>query len=218
MKAQALIFLGAPGAGKGTQARKVAMEFGIPHVSTGEILRQAAASGASLGLAAKEKMDVGELVPDALMCRIVEERLRREDCQNGFILDGFPRTPGQARCLDEMLERHGRKTLLVLNLEVEPDLLMKRLTGRRTCPVCGTIYNMFFDPPVNDSICDREGARLTERDDDKEEAIRHRLTAYERDTTPLIDYYEKRGVLHNVEGSREPEAIATELYGFLRDS
>ncbi len=216
MKAQALVFMGAPGAGKGTQARKVATEFAIPHISTGEILREAVAGGAPLGLAAKEKMDAGMLVPDAIMCKIVEERVSREDCRNGFILDGFPRTLGQARFMDEMLQRQDRMRLLVLNLQVEPVLLMKRLTGRRTCPVCGRIYNMFFNPPANDSVCDLDRARLIERADDKEDAIRHRLAAYDRDTSPLIDYYEDRGVLHNVNGSRDPEAIAKELHGFLR--
>jgi adenylate kinase len=218
MKAQALVFLGPPGAGKGTQASQAAAKFGIPHISTGEMLRQAAAKGSPVGLAAKDKMEAGELVPDDMMCRIVEERISEPDCRKGFVLDGFPRTVGQARFLDELLERPGGRRLLVISLQVKPELLMKRLTGRRVCPVCGAIYNMFLNPPAKDSFCDRDGARLTGRADDKEEAIRQRLAVYERDTAPLIDYYEKRAVLRNVDGGRDPAVIAEELHGLLKDA
>ncbi len=217
MKSHALVFLGAPGAGKGTQAHKVAEAFGIPHISTGEILRQAVASGSALGQAAKEKMEAGELVPDEVMCRIVADRIGQADCAKGFILDGFPRTVAQARFLDGLLDQGGQP-LQVLNLQVKPELLMKRLRGRRTCPVCGTTYNLELNPPARNSVCDRDGARLIARADDNEEAIRHRLAAYERDTSPLIDYYKRRGVLHSVDGNRDPEAIAQELVRFLRDA
>lgn len=218
MKAQALIFLGAPGAGKGTQAQRVAAEFGIPHISTGEILRRAVAKGSDLGLAAKQKMEAGELVPDDLMCHIVEERISEPDCQKGFILDGFPRTVAQAQYLDQLLNRKGGLGLRAINFEVAPEVLLKRLTGRRVCPVCGTNYNMFFNPPARDSVCDRDGARLIERADDREDAIQRRLAAYERDTAPLIGYYEKRGALHRVDAGRAAEAIAEELKGFLKDA
>jgi adenylate kinase len=215
MKAHALVFLGGPGAGKGTQAARMAKEFGIPHISTGEILRKAAADGTPLGLAAKARMDQGELVPDDVVCGIVLDRISLPDCRNGFILDGFPRTIGQAISLDEHLEQEGRKELLVINLRVEPEVLVKRLTARRTCPVCGRTYNMCFAPPRRDEVCDVDGAKLVRRADDNEEAIRHRLAAYERETAPLIDYYRGKSVLHEVDGSHASETVAKDLSAFL---
>jgi adenylate kinase len=160
MKAQALIFLGAPGAGKGTQAREVAKAFSIPQISTGDILREAVKKGTPLGLAAKAKMEAGQLVPDEVVCGIVEERVGEPDCRAGFILDGFPRTIPQAEFVDKMLEAKGRGRPLVINIQVEHAVLMKRLTGRRTCAVCGEIYNVHFNPPKKAGVCDKDGGKL----------------------------------------------------------
>ena len=216
MKAQALIFLGAPGAGKGTQAREVSNAFPIPQISTGDILREAVKKQTPLGLAAKAEMEAGGLVPDEVVCGIVEERIGEADCRKGFILDGFPRTLGQAKFVDEMLQRKGRGNPLVVNLRVDEEILLKRLTGRRTCSVCGEIYNVYFNPPKREGVCDRDGGKLLQRADDNEATIRHRLAAYGNETSLLIDYYRSRNLLHDVDGNREPEAIARELVEFLR--
>jgi adenylate kinase len=215
MRWQALIFLGAPGAGKGTQAREVSRHFSIPQISTGDMLREAVRNQTPLGLAAKAKMEAGELVPDEVVCGIVEQRIGQPDCQRGFILDGFPRTLAQAEFVDRMLQAKGKGNPLVLDIEVDRDLLMKRLTGRRTCSVCGEIYNVYLSPPKVDGVCDKDGGKLLQRMDDSEETIRQRLVAYEKQTSPLIDYYRRKGVLQEVDGNRAPEVIAKELIGFL---
>jgi len=215
MKSQALIFLGAPGAGKGTQAREVSRHFSIPQISTGDMLREAVRNQTPLGLAAKARMEAGELVPDEVVCGLVVERIEQPDCARGFILDGFPRTLGQARFVDRMLQAKGKGDPLVFDIRVDRDLLVKRLTGRRTCSVCGRIYNIYFNPPRVEGICDKEGGELLQRADDSEESIRQRLVAYEQQTTPLIDYYRTRGVLQEVDGNRSPEAITRELIDFL---
>ncbi len=214
--AQILIFLGPPGAGKGTQARVVARKLGIHHISTGDILREAAAKRTGLGLAAKAKMDKGELVPDNVISPIVEERLSRPDCRNGAILDGFPRTIAQAEFLDRILKRTGLGEPLVLNLQVETDSIIRRLTGRRTCSTCGEIYNIHVNPPRQDEVCDKDGGKLIQRADDNEDAIRIRLKAYEQDTLPLIDYYEKKHLLRHVDGSGSPEEITERLLSLLK--
>ncbi len=214
--ARILLFLGPPGAGKGTQARVVAEELGIPHISTGDILREAVWKKTGPGLAAKAKMDKGELVPDDVISPIVEERLSRPDCREGAILDGFPRTIAQARFLDDILGRTGLGKPLVLNIQVEPELVVKRLTGRRTCPVCGEIYNIYLDPPREDCLCDRDGSKLFRRDDDNEKAIRIRLKAYEEDTLPLVDYYRRKNALCQVDGSGEPEEITKSLLSIVK--
>ena len=216
MKAQALIFLGAPGAGKGTQAREVSNAFPIPQISTGDILREAVKKQTPLGLAAKAEMEAGGLVPDEVVCGIVEERIGEADCRKGFILDGFPRTLGQAKFVDEMLQRKGRGNPLVVNLRVDEEILLKRLTGRRTCSVCGEIYNVYFNPPQKEGVCDRDGGKLLQRADDNEATIRQRLAAYENETAPLIDYYRSRNLLHDVDGTQGPQPLARELVGFLR--
>jgi adenylate kinase len=214
--AQILIFMGPPGAGKGTQARVVARELGIPHISTGDILRDAARKKTSLGLAAKAKMDKGELVPDNVISPIVEERLGRPDCKDGAILDGFPRTIAQAQFLDGMLERAGLGEPLVINIQVATDSVIKRLTGRRTCQKCGEIYNVYMNPPRQDNVCDKDGGRLIQRADDTESAIRIRLKAYERDTLPLIDYYLRKNALRQVEGAGDPEVITERLLRIVK--
>jgi adenylate kinase len=208
MRAHAFIFLGAPGAGKGTQAREVARHFGIPQISTGEILREAVQRETPLGLAAKAMMEAGALVPDEVVCGIVEERISQPDCQNGFILDGFPRTLSQALFVDRLLAAKAQGRPQVLDIEVDEDLLLKRLTGRRTCPVCHETYNIYFNPPRVDMICDNDGGKLLHRADDNETAIRQRLEAYHRQTSPLIEYYRRQGVLMPVDGNKEPAAIA----------
>lgn len=217
MKARALIMLGAPGAGKGTQARRIAESFAIPHISTGDILRAAVANETSLGLAAQKEMEAGRLVPDKVVCGLVKERLQQPDAQDGFILDGFPRTIGQARYLERLLRWQKRVGPLALNIRVDPELVVRRMTGRRTCPVCGQIYNIYFNPPKQEGVCDRECARLIHRADDNEETIRQRLVAYEEQTTPLIDYYRRRRSLRDFDGNGAPEAIARQLRDFLRD-
>jgi len=215
MRAHALIFLGAPGAGKGTQAREVARHFAIPQVSTGDILREAVKKQTPLGLAAKAKMEAGGLVPDEVVCGIVEERIGEPDCQKGFILDGFPRTIAQAQFVERMLQAKGRGRPQVLDIEVDEDLLLKRLTGRRTCSVCGEIYNVHFNPPKAERVCDKDGGKLLYRADDNEQTIRQRLEAYHKQTSPLIEFYRAQGVLHEVEGNKDPEAIAKGLLEFL---
>jgi adenylate kinase len=215
MRAKALIFLGAPGAGKGTQAREVATHFGIPQISTGDILRDAVKRQTPLGMTAKAKMEAGGLVPDEVVCGIVEERIGEADCQKGFILDGFPRTIAQAQFVDRVLEAKGRGRPQVLDIEVDEDLLLKRLTGRRTCSVCGEIYNVHFSPTKVEGICDKDGGKLLYRADDNEATIRQRLEAYHRQTSPLIEYYRAQGVLHEVDGNKDPETIAKGLLDFL---
>ncbi len=216
MKAQALIFLGAPGAGKGTQAREVSQAFDIPQISTGDMLREAVKKGTALGLEAKKKMEAGALVPDEVVCGIVEERVGQADCAKGFILDGFPRTIAQAEFVDAMLQRKGRGNPLTVNIRVDEDVLLKRLTGRRTCSVCGEIYNVYFNPPKQAGICDKDGGKLLERADDNEATIRQRLVAYNNQTSPLIDYYRQKGLLHDLDGNQEPSRISSGLIQFLK--
>jgi len=218
MRARALIFLGAPGAGKGTQAREVSKEFSIPQISTGDILREAVKKGTALGLAAKAKMEAGQLVPDEIVSGIVEERISEPDCTAGFILDGFPRTIPQAEFVDRMLETSGRGKPQVVDIAVDLDILMKRLTGRRTCAVCGEIYNVYFNPPKVEGVCNKDGGRLQQRADDNEETIRQRLVAYENQTRPLIDYYRGKNLLYDVDGNREPELIAKDLIRYLKSA
>lgn len=215
LKTQALIFLGPPGAGKGTQARAVASEFGIPQISTGDMLRDAVQKGTPLGLAAQARMERGELVSDEVVCGIAAERIRRSDTSRGFILDGFPRTIGQAEFLARLLREEGRGEPLVIYIRVDADVLAQRLSGRRTCPVCGRIYNMHFSPPQQNEVCDVDGAALVQRPDDREEAIRQRLAAYETLTQPLVDYYSERHLLHDVDGSRSPEKVAQDLFDLV---
>jgi adenylate kinase len=215
MRAHALIFLGAPGAGKGTQAREAANYFGIPQISTGDILRDAVNQKTALGLAAKARMDLGQLVPDEVVCGIVEERVSKPDCLAGFILDGFPRTIPQAAFVDRMLISKGKGRPQVLDIEVDEDLLLKRLTGRRTCSVCGEIYNIYFNPPKVEGICDKDGGKLLQRADDNETTIRQRLDAYHKQTTPLVEYYRRQGVLIPIIGNRDPAAVTKEVLEML---
>lgn len=217
MLARAVIFLGPPGAGKGTQAKLVAARFGVPHLSTGDMLRENVSRGTELGLLAKPVMERGELVSDALVLRMVEERVARPDCRNGFIFDGFPRTVAQAEALDAILKRHGLGAPAVIYFNVAEDVLMRRLTGRRTCKVCGEIYNVYDRPPKVEGRCDKDGGELVQRADDRPEVIRERLAAYERQTKTLVEYYRSQGVLHEVDGASSMEAVTASVFGALEN-
>jgi adenylate kinase len=211
-----IILLGAPGAGKGTQAKKIVERYSIPQISTGDLLRENVRLGTELGKKAKAVMDSGKLVSDDLVCDMVAERVARPDCARGYILDGFPRTVAQAEWLDGFLAARGSKLpLRVIKMSVDYDKLLKRLTGRRTCPVCGAIYNIYTNPPKKDELCDNDGSKLTFRKDDSEEAIGTRLQAYEKETLPLTDYYRQRGILREVDGDAAPEEVTTELFNSL---
>ncbi len=202
-----LVLLGAPGAGKGTQAKKLIEKFTIPQISTGDLLRAAVAAESELGKEAKSFMDKGELVPDSVVLGMVEERLGQDDCAQGYILDGFPRNTAQAEALDAMLAELGMELDSALSVEVPLEDLMKRLTGRRTCRDCGQMYNIYFNAPVEEGKCDKCGGELFQRDDDREETIRKRLEVYNEQTAPLIDYYSGKGILKSVEGTGDIEGI-----------
>jgi adenylate kinase len=210
-----VILLGAPGAGKGTQAKLIMRHYGVPQISTGDLLRDNVARGTELGKKAKAFMDKGELVPDQLVCEMVAERLRQPDCAPGFILDGFPRTVAQAEWLDSLLKDEFFEKLyagppVVVNIRVGYNQLLRRLTGRRTCPTCGRIYNVYFQPPRVADTCDVDGSKLVTRKDDSEAVIAERLKAYERQTLPLIDYYRRQGRLREVDGEHAPDQVAAE--------
>ncbi len=202
-----LILLGPPGSGKGTQAQMMIERYHVPQISTGDILRGAVKEKTPLGIEAKRYMDQGKLVPDEVVVGIVRDRLKVSDCNSGFILDGFPRTLPQAEALDSTLKEMERGIDHVVNIEMDKDELIKRLTGRRTCRRCGVMYHIIFDPPKKDGICDKCGGDLYQRDDDKEETIKARLQVYEKQTTPLIEYYRKRGALRSIDGMGEIKEI-----------
>ena len=195
-----LVLLGAPGAGKGTQAKKIIEKHHVPQISTGDLLRAAVAAGTALGKEAKAVMDKGELVPDSVVLGMVEERIKQDDCKNGYILDGFPRNTKQAEALDAMLGKLNMSLTAALSVDVPLENLMKRLTGRRTCKACGQMYNVYFGAPKKEGTCDKCGGDLFQRDDDKEETIKKRLDVYTAQTAPLIDYYGKKGILKSVDG------------------
>ena len=196
-----IVLLGAPGAGKGTQANKLIDKYGLPQISTGDLLRAAVSAGSPLGKEAKSYMDKGELVPDSVVLGMVEERLNQDDCKKGYILDGFPRNTAQAEALDKMLASLDMSLDAALSVDVPFEDLMKRLTGRRTCKSCGQMYNIHFKPPQKEGACDKCSGELFERDDDKEETIKKRLDVYNAQTAPLIDYYQGKGILKSVSGT-----------------
>jgi adenylate kinase len=202
-----LILLGPPGAGKGTQAKMMVKQYGIPQISTGDMLREAVREGSPMGTKAKGYMDSGSLVPDDVVIGIVGERVAQPDCERGFLLDGFPRTTAQADALQTLLSQQGLNIDHVLSIEVDDEELIKRLPGRRTCRDCQEPYHIIFSPPKNDDKCDQCGGELYQRDDDKEEPIRNRLNTYKRQTEPLIDYYAKKGLLRPVDGLGNPDVI-----------
>jgi adenylate kinase len=202
-----LVLLGAPGAGKGTQAKKLIEKYGIPQISTGDLLRAAVAAGTPLGKEARSFMDKGELVPDRVVLGMVQERLKQDDCREGYILDGFPRNTAQAEALDKMLVALKMPLTAALSVDVPFGDLMKRLTGRRTCKGCGQMYNIYFNAPKKDGKCDKCGGELFQRDDDKEETIKKRLDVYSSQTAPLFDYYKKKGILSSVIGTGSIDEI-----------
>ncbi|MFA5800855.1 MAG: adenylate kinase [Thermoleophilia bacterium] len=202
-----LVLLGAPGAGKGTQAKKLIEKYGMPQISTGDLLRAAVGAGTDLGKEAKSFMDKGELVPDSVVLGMVEERLQQDDCKNGYILDGFPRNTAQAEALDVMLDKLGMSLDAALSVDVPLEDLMKRLTGRRTCKDCGQMYNLYFSAPATEGKCDKCGGELYQRDDDKEETIQKRLEVYTAQTAPLIDYYNGKGIVKSVTGTGNIDEI-----------
>ena len=212
-----LIFLGPPGAGKGTQAQRLARRFNIPHLSTGDILRRAVAERTSLGKKAKKLMDAGQLVPDEVVNGIVDEALQKPEAQRGFVLDGFPRTVAQATALDEMLARRARSIDYVIALEVPVETLVDRLSGRLTCPVDGAVYHLRTNPPKKAGVCDRDGTPLVQRPDDQPDAVRRRLAEYEKKTALLTGYYKARRVVRNVDGVGTPDEVEGRIVSVLRD-
>jgi adenylate kinase len=213
---RALIFLGPPGAGKGTQAKRVAQRCGVPHLSTGDMLRDAVARGTELGRMAKPIMERGDLVPDDIVLGMVEERISRPDAAHGFIFDGFPRTIPQAERLDEILKRRELPKPLVIDFRVSPDVLLHRLAGRWICSTGGETYNVFERPPKVSGVCDHDGGRLVQRPDDQPEVVQERLAAYERQTKPLEDYYRKKGLLEVVDGAASVEEVSRALAEIIK--
>jgi len=207
-----LILIGPPGAGKGTQAERLQLDFRLPFISTGEMLRENVKQGTELGMSAKAHMDSGGLVPDELIVAMAGERLDEEDALDGFILDGFPRTAAQAQSLDDQLAAHSRRVTAALLIDVPDEDVVKRISGRRVCVKSGHNYHVDFDPPKTEGVCDQDGSRLIQRDDDKPELVRQRLAVYHEKTAPLIDYYDERGVMRRIDGTRSP----TEVHDHIR--
>jgi len=202
-----IIMLGAPGAGKGTQARLISEKYGIPHISTGDIFRANLKNGTELGRKAKYYMDQGILVPDELTCDLVVDRITNEDCANGYILDGFPRTIPQAEALTAALEKLGTAIDFAIDVDVPDESIVYRMGGRRACPSCGATYHIRFNPPKEEDICDTCGADLMLRNDDKPETVQKRLDVYHAQTQPLIDYYSKKGILYKVDGTQKMNEV-----------
>jgi adenylate kinase len=202
-----LVLLGPPGAGKGTQAERLVTDFDLPYYATGDILRAAVNDGTELGKEAKGYMDRGELVPDDLINRVIMERIDQPEAEDGFLLDGFPRNEEQANILEEALENRGRKLTATLLIDAPDDEVIKRISGRRVCVKGGHVYHVDYDPPKHDDVCDQDGSRLIQRDDDKPETIKKRLEVYHGQTKPLIDYYDQRGLLRRFDGSRSPSDV-----------
>jgi adenylate kinase len=213
-----ILLMGLPGAGKGTQAARITEELRIPHISTGDMFRAAVKEGTPLGMEAKSYMDRGQLVPDHVTNGIVRERLAKEDCAGGFLLDGFPRTVPQAEALDELLRDMGREIHHVIYIEVDEDELLKRLTGRRICRNCGATYHVVFAPPKADGVCDRCGGELYQRDDDRIETVAERLKVNMEQTGALLAYYEKSGKLKRVNGKQPIEQVTETILSLIRGS
>ena len=210
-----IIMLGAPGAGKGTQAKQIAEEYGIPHISTGDIFRANIKEGTELGKKAQEYMDQGLLVPDELVCDLVVDRIHRDDCEKGFILDGFPRTIPQADALDQALAKDGEAIEYAIDVEVPDENIIRRMAGRRSCKECGAIFHVEYNPPKKEGCCDVCGGELVLRDDDKEETVKKRLEVYHDQTAPLIDHYKKAGSLYEVDGTHDIDVVFKEIKSIL---
>ena len=210
-----IIMLGAPGAGKGTQAKKIADKYSIPHISTGDIFRANIKEGTELGKKAKTYMDQGLLVPDELVVDLVVDRVQQDDCSNGYVLDGFPRTIPQAESLDAALEKLGDKIDYAINVEVPDENIVRRMSGRRACLACGATYHLVHIPPKKEGICDNCGKELVLRDDDKPETVTKRLNVYHEQTQPLIDYYTTKNVLAEVDGTKDMEEVFQDITKIL---
>jgi adenylate kinase len=210
-----IVMLGAPGSGKGTQAQRLQKEHGLVQVSTGDLLRKAVADKTPLGLQAKKAMDAGDLVSDEIVLGMLKERIAQPDAQRGFVLDGFPRNTSQADALDALLAELGLELDRVVLMDVDFDILMKRLTGRRTCSTTGAVLNIYFSPPEELEACRKSGGELLQRDDDNEATIRNRLQVYERQTAPLVDYYTKKGLLAKIDATGEVDAVYARLKSAL---
>ena len=214
----ALIFLGPPGAGKGTQAKELAKLYGVPHLSTGDMLREHVAAGTSLGQRAQPIMARGELVPDSLVLKMVAERIERADCAHGFVFDGFPRTVAQAQYLGVLLGQHGYKPPLVIHFAIDQQLLLRRITGRRMCKVGGEIYNVFECPTKIEGRCDNDGGELEQRPDDREEIVGPRLLAYAKQTEPLVAYYRRLGRLREVDAAQSVDDVRQQILRIIREA
>jgi adenylate kinase len=210
-----LVLMGLPGAGKGTQAEKIVEKYKIPHISTGDMFRAAMKEGTELGLKAKSYMDRGDLVPDEVTIGIVRERLSKDDCQNGFLLDGFPRTVAQAEALETLLQQLNRSIDYVINIEVDKNILMERLTGRRICKECGATYHLVFNPPAQAGVCDKCGGELYQRADDNEATVANRLEVNIKQSQPLLDFYAAKGYLRNIDGQQHIDQVFADICELL---
>ena len=212
-----LIFLGPPGSGKGTQSALIVEQYGIPHISTGDMFREAVKNQTPAGQEAKKFMEAGLLVPDEVTIKVVAERLSKEDCQKGFLLDGFPRTIAQAEALEKLTEQLGNRIQKVLNLVIDPKLIHDRIEGRRVCVVCGATYHIRNNPPKVMGVCNRCGGELIQRKDDNPDLVATRLNAYQQQTAPLIDYYHQRGILVNIDALRDIRVVFEEIHAILEE-
>ncbi len=210
-----VVLFGPPGAGKGTQAQAICEHLGVPHVATGDIFRRHLKEGTELGQLARSYMDRGALVPDDVVWKLVEDRLRQPDCQRGVLLDGFPRSVRQAELLEEGLAAQGRQVDLVISLEVPDEVILRRLSGRRVCLSCGATYHVDHSPPARPGTCDRCGGEVVQRDDDREEVVAKRLATYHRETAPVLDFYRERGVVRPVDGTGSIQEVAERIRGLL---
>lgn len=210
-----IVLLGPPGAGKGTQAKKIADQYGIVHISTGDLFRDNIKNQTPLGKKAKAYMNAGNLVPDELVIALVEDRIAKDDCQNGYLLDGFPRTVAQASALSDYTEKTGKPLDFALSIEVPEEKLIDRIVGRRVCPNCGASYHVTFNPPKKDGVCDRCGGTLTQRKDDTEATVKNRLDVYNKETAPLIDYYRCKDILATVNGDQDVDVVTADIFKAL---
>ena len=211
-----LVLLGPPGAGKGTQASAIVNEYKIPHISTGDMFRENINNNTDLGKEAKKYMDQGNLVPDELVVSMVADRIKKDDCKDGFLLDGFPRTLVQGEELDKVLSSLGLKLDRVINLDLDESVVVERIIGRRICPECGATYHVKFNPPKEENICDKCSSKLLQREDDTKEVVEQRYRVYEEQTEPLIDYYEKQNLIMNIDGSKDIDEISKDIIEGLR--
>ena len=206
-----LVILGPPGAGKGTQAEYIVEKYNIPHISTGDIFRENIKNNTELGKEAKSYMDKGLLVPDDLVIALVEDRLNKDDAKEGFLLDGFPRTVAQAVSLDSILDKNEDKLTKVINISVDPEILIERAVGRRVCKTCGMTYHVKFNPPKEEGVCDKDGTKLIQRDDDTEETVKTRISVYFDQTAPLIDYYRAQNLLIDIDGAKDIDKVFDDI-------